>query len=79
MFLGHKVKTAKKIRLNLDLTATVKDQLDKLQIRTEASSLTEVIRRALAVYDLMIEQEEMNGKIFLEDKNGERERLRIIV
>jgi hypothetical protein len=42
-----------KYRFNLELTKGAKDQLDDLQKRTEAASLTEVIRKALAVYDAL--------------------------
>lgn len=72
------MKTQKKIRLNLDLSPTVKAQLDQLQLQTEAASLTEVIRRALAVYDLIVEQDKSEGSIILENADGTRERLRIV-
>jgi hypothetical protein len=42
-----------KYRFNLELTKGAKDQLEDLQKRTEAASLTEVIRKALAVYDAL--------------------------
>ena len=42
-----------KYRFNLELTEKAKEQLDDLQRRTEAVSLTEVIRKALSVYDAL--------------------------
>lgn len=45
-----------KIRLNLDLTPEVRATLEEVQVRTGAASLTEVIRRALAVYDYFTEE-----------------------
>ena len=42
-----------KYRFNLELTPAAKRQLDDLQKRSNAASTTEVIRRALAVYDAL--------------------------
>ena len=56
----------------------MKAQLDQLQLQTEAASLTEVIRRALAVYDLIVEQDKSEGKVILENADGSKERLRIV-
>jgi hypothetical protein len=67
-----------KVRLNLDLSPKVKDQLSELQTRTDAASLVEVIRRALAVYDMLLDHEATNGKIILENADGTRERVRLI-
>ena len=67
-----------KVRLNLDLSPKVKDQLADLQQRTDAASLVEVIRRALAVYDMFLEHEEMGGKTILENSDGTRERILLI-
>jgi hypothetical protein len=40
--------------------------------------LTEVIRRALALYDLVLEHSSEEGKIVLRHKDGREEVLRII-
>jgi hypothetical protein len=67
--------TKPKFRLNLDLSPRVKEQLHDLQQRSDASSLVEVIRRALAVYDLVLDHEGARGKLILEYADGTRERL----
>ncbi len=67
-----------KVRLNLDLSPKVKEQLSELQTRTDAASLVEVIRRALAVYDMLLDHEAAKGKIILENPDGTRERVRLI-
>ena len=66
-----------KIRLNLDLTPQVKERLRHLQDRTDSASLTEVIRRALALYEIAIAHLEKNGRIVLENKDGSTETLTI--
>ena len=62
-----------KIRLNLDLTPKAKSVLDGLQERTEASTLVEVVRRAIALYDLATTFKEQGGTILLKDADGIRE------
>lgn len=57
-------------RLNLELTKQTRDRLEELRERSEADSLTEVIRRALAVYDAVLEHYGTGGKVLLRDKDG---------
>ncbi len=45
-----------KTRLNLEVSKSVRERMERLKDETEADSLTEVIRRALAVYELLWEQ-----------------------
>ena len=54
-----------KYRFNLELTKGAKVQLEDLQQRTEAASLTEVIRRALAVYDALQQHASEDWEIIL--------------
>ena len=67
----------KKTRLNLEVPKS-RDQLDDLIARSGASSLTEVIRRALAIYDLVLEHSAEEGKIVLRHKDGREEVIRLI-
>lgn len=67
-----------KTRLSLDITPTVKQNMDRLQERISASSYVEVFRKALALLD-MITSEQENGTTFLiRDKDGKIEQLRIL-
>lgn len=67
-----------RVRLSLDVTPTVRQQLEDLEIRTEAGSLTEVIRRALALYDLVVEHQEDGGKLVFSHPDGSDETLRVL-
>jgi hypothetical protein len=49
------------IRLNLDMLAEIKSQLEELRDLTHADSMSEVIRRALAVYDLVLSRNTNDG------------------
>jgi hypothetical protein len=68
----------KKARLTLEVPAKTRDQLTDIVERSGASSLTEVIRRALALYDLILEHNADDGKLVLRHKNGREEVVRII-
>lgn len=48
----------------------MKTQLADLQIRTDAASVVEVIRRSLAVYDMLMRVEELGGKIQIQYPDG---------
>ncbi len=65
-------------RLNLAISPEVKARLENLQERTEADSMTEVIRRALAVYERLVDIDR-DGCVFrIEGPEGDdRGRLRI--
>ena len=60
------------------MPAKTRDQLTDIVKRSGASSLTEVIRRALALYDLVLEHNSDKGTLVLRHKDGREEVLRII-
>jgi len=64
-----------KVRLDLNVTQRLRNRLLRLRAETEADSLTEVIRRAVAVYEVLVAAR-YNGRIILRAKDGtERELL----
>ena len=67
-----------KVRLNLEVTPALKAELDELQKRTAASSVSEVLRRAIALYDMLTEHYAKEGSVVLEAKDGTKEKLRIL-
>jgi hypothetical protein len=69
---------ARKARLNLELDPAVRRSLDDLQEKSGASSLTEAIRRALALYDMVIDHSARGGKLILRDAEGQDEVVRIL-
>lgn len=60
--------TEPKVRLSLELTERVRDRLERLRQQTEADSLTEVIRRALTLYDMVVN--DSNGRVVIRSKEG---------
>ena len=65
--------TQKKVRLNLDLNATVRQSLEDLRIQTQADSLCEVVRRSIAVYGLLWSEQESGSTLVIRRKGSETE------
>lgn len=72
------VKTKEKIRLNLDISRDTRECLDVLQEETKLSSISDVVRRALALLTVVIENEKEGGKLVFRKKDGSEETLRLI-
>ncbi len=70
--------TNERIRLNLAITPTVHDRLQRLRDMSESESITEVIRRAMAVYDLVLTHASEGGEVILRNPDGREETVRII-
>lgn len=68
----------KKTRLNLQIPKVVKDQLSELEEKSGATSLTEVIRRSLSFYDVLIDHVNEGGEVIFVRKDGTEEKLRIL-
>ena len=64
-------KEIDRVRLSLDITPRVREQLTHLEKKTEAGSITEVVRRALALYDLVMEHQDEGGKLIFKHTDGE--------
>ena len=64
-----------KIRLNLDMTVEVKEQIEALRDRMHADSMSEVVRRALAVCDFVLAQQEQGATVVLRTSDGTDTRL----
>lgn len=65
-------------RLNLVLTEETMQRMDKLVQRSGAESRTEVIRRALAVFDELTEAYQSGARIIIRHESGEEEAIRLI-
>jgi hypothetical protein len=63
-----------KTRMNLDIPAEVRSNLEDLRDLTHADSMSEVIRRALAVYDFLWHEKAKGASTFIRSRDGnERE------
>ena len=73
-----KPTTNERIRLNLAITPTVHDRLQRLREISGSETATEVVRRAMAVYDLVLTHVAEGGEVILRHPDGREETVRII-
>lgn len=66
-----------KHRLNLDITPKIKLQLDELCQRTDTLTYIEVVRKAIALYDL-VTTEERNGARILIQTDNDTQRIKLL-
>ena len=59
-------------RMNLEMSEQVRQKLENLSEENDLS-LAEVIRRSLAVYDLLWSEMKKGGKIIIRGSDGEKE------
>lgn len=62
-----------KIRLNLEITPAVSERLDYLTEVSSAHSRTEVIRRALSLYDILVSRASADTTLLLRHPDGREE------
>ena len=63
-------KGPRKTRLNIDVTPLVRERLKRLMILSEAENMTEVIRRSLSVYELVLKNKKAGGTMILKSCEG---------
>ena len=57
------------IRMNLEMTPKVREKLEWISSKTD-ESLSQVVRRSLAIYYLLLEQKEDGGTIVIRAAKG---------
>lgn len=63
--MSESKKPKEKIRLSLDFPKEYKEKLLKLEKASEANTSIEVIRRAVNLYELFIENKNKGGKLLI--------------
>lgn len=67
-----------KVRMNLDMPEPVKKRLEDLRNETYADSLSEVIRRALALYDLVWTEKQQGSTTIIRCKDGTEKQIQLL-
>lgn len=65
----------RKVRVNLELTQPARARLERLVELSDADSMTEVVRRALVVYEIMLMNQAKEGESILVLADGTERRL----
>lgn len=71
----------KKYRISLEFPEVVEERLERLQALSHSASKTEVIRRALSLFDVVLSHQEDTGgkgRVVLRYPDGESETLRVL-
>lgn len=67
--------TEPRVRLNLEISVSLRDRMDYLKKLSEADSTTEVIRRAVMVYEKLLTLE---GQLILREADGSEQQLLLL-
>ena len=59
------------------MSVGVRKTLDELQNKTQSDSLTEVIRRALWVYDFLVTHDKRGAKLVMRTEDGHEETVKL--
>lgn len=70
--------TSGKVRLNLEIPEDMKGRLKRLRDETYADSMSEVLRRALAVYEFVWEESQNDSVLIIRSEAGDERQLKII-
>ena len=62
--------SAARVRLNLDLPISVRERMDRVREMSEADTISEVIRRSLAVYEALLGLAHEGAKIVTRKRDG---------
>jgi len=64
--------------MNLEFSPRVAASLDRLKELSDSPSRTDVIRKALSLFDLVLTQREAGGKIVIHRSDGQQETLHLL-
>jgi len=65
-------------RITLEIPATARNQMDELMTSTNATSVAEVVRRAIVLYDMVTTHQRSGGAVLLKYPDHVVETLRIL-
>lgn len=73
--MSREARKESRVRLTLDLRSDIREKLDNLQNKIGADSMTETIRRAIIIYNLLCDEKNKGNTIIFRTPDGEEERL----
>lgn len=74
-----KRELSERARLHLEVPMRVREQLERLRDTSGADSITEVVRRSLAVYEAMLTASRDGRVVIVRDKDGTERELLLVV
>lgn len=67
-----------RVRIQFDLTPAMRELLDKLVDESGASTRAEVMRRALSIYSILIDETSSGKRVVLVADDGKSEEIRLV-
>lgn len=67
------------VRLNLEVSPEIKAKLEELRDRSGATTNVETFRKALSLFDQVVDHVQAGGRLVLVDKDGKEERIRLLI
>ena len=71
-------RTTAKVRLNLEVSENMKARLEQLRDETYADSMSEVLRRALEVYEFVRKESQNDSALIIRSAAGRERQLKIL-
>ena len=68
----------KRTRLSLDLDPAVMKGIEDVQARTKTKTITDLIRKAIALYDVVTAHLTGGGKLIFKHADGREEEIKIL-
>jgi len=76
---GRPRSAVPEVRLHVSMPQSLKDRLEEIQRDTHASSVTEVVKNALALYAAAVDLHQKGGSLIFKEASGQEERLRLFI
>ena len=67
-----------RVRLNLEFTPRVAENLNRMVDQSHSASRTEVIRKAIRLFDMVLEHCDQGGKLVFKHQDGTQETVQIL-
>jgi len=72
-------KIPEKVRINLEMPKYVKDRIERLKEYSEADSMAEVLRSALAVYEYLWQEKKKSSELIIREKDSKKETVVVLL
>lgn len=67
-----------RVRLNLEFPPAVAEHLERMIEQSHSASRTEVIRKAIRLFDMVLAHHEEGGKLVFQHEDGTQETIQIL-
>jgi len=73
------VRRREKERFHIAMSPRLMERMESLRDRTDAASLTEVVKNAMKLYDALVQEAEAGSELFVRDRAGNERSYRALI